>query len=157
MGSIPPAAIDGVNHARRLCALALLSLAALLAAASTRVLAGDRVTTLLETSQTILGQSIAYPTQGAAKVTAVVVAMQPGEETGWHRHDVPMFGYILEGEITVDYGAHGTRVYRQGDAAMGAIDLAHNGRNTGSGVARILAVFMGADGVPDTVKADQYK
>ena len=39
----------------------------------------------------------------------------------------------------------------QGEALMEAIDVAHNGRNTGAGPARILAVFMGADGVPDTV------
>ena len=76
--------------------------------------------------------------------------MQPGEETGWHRHDVPMFGYILEGEVTVDYGAKGTRIYKKGDALMEAIDWEHNGRNSGSGPARILAVFMGAEGVPDT-------
>jgi hypothetical protein len=30
-----------------------------------------------------------------------------------------------------------------------AVDVAHDGRNTGSGNARILAVFMGADGVPN--------
>lgn len=113
----------------------------------------DTVTRLLATGKTVLGQTIAYPTQGAAKVTAVIVTMQPGATTGWHRHDVPMFGYLLEGEITVDYGPHGTRVYRQGDAVMEAIDLAHDGRNSGSGAARILAVFIGADGVPDTVKA----
>ncbi len=86
-------------------------------------------------------------------VTAVIVEMQPGEETGWHAHDVPMFGYILEGEVTVNYGTHGTRVYRAGDAVMEAIDLAHDGRNTSEGVTRILAVFMGAEGVPNTVKA----
>ena len=37
------------------------------------------------------------------------------------------------------------------DTFMEAIGVAHNGRNTGSGPARILAVFMGADGVPNTV------
>jgi hypothetical protein len=34
---------------------------------------------------------------------------------------------------------------------MEAIAVGHNGRNTGSGPARILAVFMGADGVSNTV------
>ena len=99
----------------------------------------------------MLGQPISYPDEGPAKVTAAIVAMQPGEETGWHKHDVPLFGYILEGEVTVDYGAQGTRVYRAGDALMEAIDLPHNGRNTGKGVARMLAVFMGAEGVANTV------
>ena len=112
--------------------------------------ARGQVLSLLSTTQTILGQPIVYPTEAPAKVAAAIVTMQPGEETGWHQHDVPMFGYILEGEVTVDYGAKGTHVYRQGDAIVEAIDVPHNGRNTGSGEARILSVFMGAEGVPNT-------
>jgi quercetin dioxygenase-like cupin family protein len=110
----------------------------------------DQVLSLLATRQTILGQPIVYPTEAPAKVAAAIISMQPGEETGWHQHDVPMFGYVLEGEVTVDYGAKGTHVYRQGDALVEAIDVPHNGRNTGKGEARILSVFMGAEGVPDT-------
>jgi quercetin dioxygenase-like cupin family protein len=113
---------------------------------------GEEVTPLLSTGKTVLGQTVSYPVGAPAKVTAAIVAMQPGAETGWHEHDVPLFGYMLEGELTVDYGAKGMRVYRKGDSLVEAIDVPHNGRNTGSGVARILAVFMGADGVPDTVK-----
>ena len=70
----------------------------------------DQVLSLLSTTQTILGQPIVYPAEAPAKVDAAIVSMQPGEETGWHQHDVPMFGYVLEGEVTVDYGAKGTRV-----------------------------------------------
>ncbi len=115
----------------------------------------EQAASLLSTGQTVLGQPIAYPTQAPAKVTSAIITMQPGEETGWHQHDVPMFCYILEGEVTVDYGAKGTRVYRQGEAIMEAIDVAHDGRNNGAGPARILAVFMGADGVPNTVMLPQ--
>ena len=114
---------------------------------------GEEVTALLSTGKTVLGQTVFYPVGAPARMTAAIVAMQPGAETGWHEHDVPLFGYMLEGELTVDYGAKGTRVYRKGDSLVEAIDVPHNGRNTGSGVARILAVFMGADGVPDTVQA----
>lgn len=108
------------------------------------------VTTLLNAAETVIGQTIAYPERQPARVTAVIVTMQPGETTGWHQHDVPMFGYILEGEVTVDYGAQGTRTFRQGDAVMEAMDWPHNGRNSGAIPARILAVFMGADGMPNT-------
>ena len=110
------------------------------------------VTTLLNTGETVIGQPFDYPEKRPAHVSAVIVTMQPGETTGWHSHDVPMFGYILEGEVTVDYGEKGTRTYRQGDAVMEAIDWPHNGRNSGGIPARILAVFMGADGVPNTEK-----
>ena len=115
----------------------------------------EQVSSLLNTGQTILGQPVAYPTQTPAKITSAIITMQPGEATGWHQHDVPMFCYILEGEVTVDYGAKGTHAYRQGEALMEAIDVAHDGRNTGTGPARILAVFMGAEGVPDTVMLAQ--
>lgn len=124
--------------------------AALLVASADRGMTRDTVTSLLSTGQTILSQPIAYPTQSPAKIVSAIVTMLPGEETGWHQHDVPMFGYILEGEVTVTYAGKGTHVYRQGDALMEAIDIPHNGRNTGKIPARVLAVFMGADGVPDT-------
>jgi quercetin dioxygenase-like cupin family protein len=58
---------------------------------------------------------------------------------------------MLDGELTVDYGDKGKRVYRAGDAVLEAIHVAHNGRNTGSGPMRILAVFMGAEGLPNSV------
>jgi quercetin dioxygenase-like cupin family protein len=128
----------------------LLALA-ILVGSSYRAATREDTSALISTNKTVLGQTISYPTGAPAKVTAAIVTMLPGEQTGWHKHDVPMFGYILEGEITVDYGAAGTRVYRTGDALMEAIDVAHNGRNTGDGNARVLAVFMGADGVPNTV------
>jgi len=130
-------------------ALAVAVLGALIASPQ-RGHSRDQVLSLLSTRQTVLGQPVVYPTESPAKVAAAIISMQPGEETGWHQHDVPMFGYVLEGEVTVDYGAKGTHVYRQGDALVEAIDVPHNGRNTGKGEARILSVFMGAEGVPDT-------
>jgi len=131
--------------------------AVLLVASADRGATRDTVASLLSTGQTILSQPIAYPTQSPAKIVSAIVTMLPGEETGWHQHDVPMFGYILEGEVTVTYAGKGTNVYRQGDALMEAIDIPHNGRNTGKIPARILAVFMGADGVPDTEMLPGYK
>ncbi len=60
---------------------------------------------------------------------------------------------ILEGELTVDYGDKGVHVYRAGDALLEAIAVAHDGRNTGTVPMRILAVFMGAEGLPTSVPA----
>lgn len=137
--------------------LAVFAFVGVLAVMSGQALTREGVQQLLSSGQTVLGQTVTYPATAPAKVTSVIVIMQPGEETGWHKHDVPMFGYILEGEVTVAYEEAGTRVYRKGDAVLEAIGTPHNGRNTGDGPARILAVFMGADGVPDTerVKAPQ--
>jgi len=97
---------------------------------------------LLASGETIVGEKIAYPAGAPAKVTAAILTLAPGASTGWHTHGLPTFGYILEGELTVDYGDKGRRVYRAGDALLEAIAIAHDGRNTGAGSMRILAVFM---------------
>ncbi|MFO0993347.1 MAG: cupin domain-containing protein [Hyphomicrobiales bacterium] len=104
---------------------------------------------LLSTSQTVIGQPIVYP-QGVPKVTAAIITVEPGKETGLHLHRVPLFAYILSGELTVDYGPDGKRTFSQGSAFLEAFNSDHNGRNTGEVATRILAVFMGAEGVPNT-------
>lgn len=108
---------------------------------------------LLQGNRTVLDQAIAYP-EGVPEVTGAIVTMEPGQTTGWHRHDAPLFAWVMEGEITVDYGSHGTRRYAAGDAVLEAVDLAHDGTNTGDVPTRILVVFMGAEGVANTVPLD---
>jgi quercetin dioxygenase-like cupin family protein len=113
------------------------------------------VTPVLSTGQTVLGQYFAYPTT-TPHVTSVIVTLPPGAETGLHHHDAPLFGYVLEGELTVAYhdaeNSTAVRTYRPGDGLIEAIATPHNGRNTGSGDVRILVVFIGAEGMPITVK-----
>src|SRR5215207_1951993 len=101
---------------------------------------------LLSTGTSIVGEMLRYPTTGPAKVTAAIVTLAPGAKTIAHKHGVPLFAYVLEGEITVDYGEHGRRTYRQGEAFMEAMAVAHFGANTGSQPVRLLAVYMGAEG-----------
>ncbi len=105
---------------------------------------------LLSTGTTVVGETIRYPS-GAAHVNASIVTLAPGTRTILHKHGVPMFAYILEGEITVDYGDKGRRTYRKGDALMEAMDVAHFGENTGTQPMRLIAVYMGANDAKDVV------
>lgn len=105
---------------------------------------------LLSSSQSILGQDLTYP-PGKPVITAAIVTIQPQDSTGLHRHDAPLFAMVLEGELTVDYGAAGTKRYVKDDAFIEAFQTMHDGTNTGTGPARILAVFAGSDGVKNTV------
>ena len=106
------------------------------------------VTTVIDTTQTIIGQPITYPA-GNAEVTASIITIPPGGETGWHLHAMPLFGYILEGALTVDYGDKGTHTYSTGEGLLEAINWPHNGMNRGTVPVRLLAVYAGANGVPD--------
>ncbi len=105
--------------------------------------AGPTSESLLTSSQTIIGQPLAYPA-GTPKITASIVILEPGQSTSWHVHDVPLFGYVLAGELTVNYGSKGARVYPPGSALMEAVDWPHQGTNTGTTTTRILVVYMGA-------------
>ena len=137
----------GITAALLLCALAPASR---LAAEEN----GPAVPTsvpLLSTGTTIMGETLRYPTNGPAHVTAAIVTLPPGGRTVVHKHGVPLFAYVLEGEITVDYGARGKRIYRQGDALMEAMDMPHFGADAGPQPVRILTVYMGADGAPADV------
>jgi len=149
---------------RTLAALAPLALglvAALPAAAEQHVAVGQNVTsapgitaeTLDSSGRTIIGQSYAYP-EGKAVVTSAIIVVPPGVETGWHTHAVPLFGYILEGTLTVDYGPNGIRNYGPGTGFMEAFETPHNGMNNGDVTVRILTVYAGAEGVENATSVE---
>lgn len=101
-------------------------------------------------SNTILGQPIVYP-DGTAQISSSIITLAPGEETGWHYHEAPLYAYILSGSLTVDYGDDGERTYEAGDAILEAIGTSHNGRTSSDEPVRILVVNMGSDTVANTL------
>jgi quercetin dioxygenase-like cupin family protein len=142
--------VDDMNRSRGLALVAGIScLIGVLCGFALGKTAYPPLEVLLSSSQTVLGQPIAYPT-GVPKLTAAIITMEPGQETGLHTHRVPLFAYVLSGELTVDYGADGIQAYRQGTAFLEAFNSGHNGRNSGATETRLLAVFIGAEGIPNT-------
>lgn len=100
---------------------------------------------LLTTGTTVMGEPIVYPA-GPAKVSSTIVTLGPHSEAALHLHPVPMYAYVLEGEVTVEYQGHGRKIYKTGEALMEAQAVPHRGINTGDVPVRILCVFMGAEG-----------
>ena len=135
-------------------AILTISLFAVLFAAANRADADDsgiREAPLLSTGTTVMGEALHYPTDAPARVTASIATLAPGAHTVLHRHGVPLFAYVLDGEITVDYGDRGKRTYRQGDALMEAMDVPHFGANAGAEPVRLLIVYMGAEGAANVI------
>jgi quercetin dioxygenase-like cupin family protein len=133
-----------------------LSIALLAATMATGAIAKEDtppVEVLLSSTETSIGQLLIYP-EGQAKMTASIVTMLPGQSTGAHIHNVPLFGYILEGELTVDYGPDGIKIFQAGDSLLEALKTPHTGTNTGSGIMRALVVFAGAEGVENSVVSE---
>ena len=106
---------------------------------------------LLETGQTVIGQPLKYPGDGLPKITAVIVTLAPGEKTKVHKHPVPLFGYVMSGELEVEYEGMGTKRFAAGEGFMEAIDRWHKGKNIGDVPVRILAVYMGTEKLPNVI------
>jgi quercetin dioxygenase-like cupin family protein len=110
------------------------------------------VRVLLKTDTTSLGQAIAYPDIENPEVTAIEVTIPPGGETGWHRHPVPGYGYILAGVLTLETEEGKTFVLTPGSAFAEVVHSRHNGRNLGSEPVKLVAFFTGEKGKAFTTK-----
>ncbi|MDR3515794.1 MAG: cupin domain-containing protein [Azospirillaceae bacterium] len=106
---------------------------------------------LIATGKTIMGEPIIYPTTGPALITARTSTFAPGATTILHQHGVPLFTYILEGELTIDYGSSGVKTYKKGEAYVEAMHVTHMGKNLGTVPVVILAVYIGAEGAENTI------
>jgi len=120
-------------------------------AAVTTTTAVSPVALLDAATRTVLGQTVQYPA-GVAQVSSSIITLSPGTETGLHRHDAPMYAYILQGTVTVEYDGGTVKAYPAGSALLEAVGTAHNGRNLGTEPVRILVVNIGAEGVKNSVK-----
>lgn len=112
------------------------------------------VTTVLQTTVNAIGQSIAFPREGTPEVTALLVEMAPGEKTPWHRHPVPLLGYLLCGELTVVQASGEKRVVRAGEASLESIDSIHVGANDGTEPLKMIVFVLGIKDLPFTILSD---
>lgn len=115
---------------------------------------GATSTPLLKTSTTAIHQDLQYPRQ-KAEVTALLVEIAPGGQTGRHMHPVPEVACVLDGTVTVAIDGHGEKVYSAGDCLVEAINTWHNGMNKGTRPVKILAVFVGEKGKANVVRPPQ--
>lgn len=99
-----------------------------------------------------LDQQITYPKRKPAEITSVVVTLEPGQETGWVRHRVPVVMHVLEGTLSVEFDAGVTKSFPAGTAFVQAQGVDYNASNTSDGAAKVLQVFIGAAGVANTVE-----
>lgn len=109
------------------------------------------VALLSKQTTTVLGQELVYPTSGHAEVSSAVLTIPPGAQTGFHRHDAPLYAVVLKGTLTVDYDGGITKTYTKGMALMEAVGTRHNGHNDTKKDVVLVVVNIGAEGVSNTV------
>ncbi len=122
------------------------------AVAAASAVAGDPDVLLEAQALTVLDQPVRYPKKKSAEITSEILALDPGQETGWHKYRTPLYAYILEGTLTVEYDAGVVKEFAAGTAFIDAMNVWLNGSNRSEAPVRVLMVHLGAAGVTNSVQ-----
>lgn len=109
---------------------------------------------LKKTSVTGNGQKIAYPLTDRAEVTAMTVDLAPGAETGWHKHPVPVYAYVISGNLSVELEDGKQLSFGAGEAVVEVVNALHNGRNRGTEPVKLAVFYLGVEGMPNVIKPE---
>jgi quercetin dioxygenase-like cupin family protein len=99
--------------------------------------------------KTIIGQDFKYPS-GTPLIKAFDITIPPGKQTSLHSHAIPLYAYVISGELEVDYGSKGKRVFKAGSSYIEAINWCHSGKSLGGKPARLIGVYLGQEN-PDQI------
>lgn len=134
------------------CFLALLILSSAAINSPAAEYEGVKVTQIKKSTTDSNGRKLDYLKTDSPEVTVLMVEIPAGGETGWHRHPVPVYAYMLSGAITVEMENGEKHDFREGDAILEAVNMPHNGRNMGTIPAKLVVFYTGEQGKPNTVK-----
>ncbi|MDD5297696.1 MAG: cupin domain-containing protein [Rhodocyclaceae bacterium] len=115
-----------------------------------------KVTPLMKTSTSWNGAPIVYPS-GQAQVSALIVEIAPGGETGWHEHPVPSLAYILEGDLDVIRATGEVKHLKPGDALAEVVNTLHNGRVVGEKPVKLVVFYVGVEGMALTIAHPEFQ
>ncbi len=102
--------------------------------------------------KTILGQDFKYPA-GQPLIKAFLIDIPVGKPTGLHKHAIPLFVYVVSGDLEVDYGSKGKKTFKSGTSFVEAIEWCHFGKASGQLPVKIIGVYLGQE-KPDQIKPE---
>ena len=101
---------------------------------------------LLKTDTTTIGQKIVYPQVQNAEVTMSKITISSGKATGWHKHDYPVFAYVLKGVLTVELENKKPVQFCENSSISEVMNTFHNGINNGQEDVILIAIYLGEKG-----------
>lgn len=110
---------------------------------------GFTTESVLKSTTTADGDPLQLPS-GTPEIVSVIGTLEPGGQTARHQHPVPVYVYVLEGELEVRGDEGEPRTYSAGEAFLESVNRWHQGFNTGDAPTKILVVFIGAEGEQTT-------
>lgn len=109
---------------------------------------------LMQSDLNSMGQKISYPDVKDAKVTMMKITFPPGETTGWHKHNIPVFSYILKGTLTVQTEDNKITQYKENTSFAESYNIYHKGTNNEKTDLVVLAIYLGGDEKELSVKKE---
>lgn len=101
---------------------------------------------LLRTDTTSIGQKITYPEFADPEVTMLKITIPPGKSTGWHKHNIPVFAYVVKGTLTVELEDHRVIQFKEESTFAEMREAYHNGTNMEDSDLVLIAIYMGGKG-----------
>lgn len=112
--------------------------------------AGFTTQPLLKTGMTRDNEPIRYPAANPEMIS-VIGTLEKDGRTPLHMHPVPVYVYVLEGEIELRTDGGTPHRYKAGEAFIESQNRRHQAFNIATGPSRLLVVFVGETGKPTTV------
>jgi quercetin dioxygenase-like cupin family protein len=97
----------------------------------------------------LLKQDMTIPGREAVMAS---VELPPGGTEGRHTHPAEVYGFVLEGTISLEAEGQATTTLKPGDVFHIAPGQIHQGTNHGATTARLAAVFIAEKGKPLTTQ-----
>ena len=134
-------------------AIGLAAPLSVLAQSSIEAVGAANEDVLAATSANIQGEAISYPT-GTPEISSWTITFEKGGHSSLHQHPVPLYVYVLEGELEVR--PEGGEPYREaaGEAYIEPQNVMMQAFNVADGPTKILIVALGAQGQATTVAAE---
>lgn len=117
--------------------------------------AGVQSKIILQTETMSNGEPIDYLDADRPQVTVMTVDIAPGAGTGWHSHPMPVYAYVMAGQLTVEIEGGKAAEFREGDAIIEVVKLRHNGINHGKAPVKLLVFYLGAKDVLNVIRTDK--
>ncbi|TMI02038.1 MAG: cupin domain-containing protein [Betaproteobacteria bacterium] len=97
------------------------------------------------TRKLLQDQNLSVPERHAVQALAEFV---PGGAAGRHTHPGEELGYVVEGTLLLDVDGQPPRTLKAGEAFFVEAGKVHDGKNIGSGPAKVLATYIVEKGKP---------
>jgi len=97
------------------------------------------------TRKLVQDQNLSIPDRHAVQALAEFV---PGGAAGRHTHPGEELGYVVEGTLELLIDGQPPRTVKAGESFFVPAGMVHDGRNVGSGPAKVLATYIVEKGKP---------